>query len=251
LQFGHLVQLPRRDRVHADVSALDPRQCPLALYLIDKGFIRLGITMKYNSRRFKNAAVALKEIEPFVRNGNHLITGRPFANHNDLRSREILANWLICAVFNAATRPERLTFVSLTEEIGGDGVMLDTETEETWPTEHVITWIPLGNTEEIEPQILAAIAQKHHKGGERYAGGKTLVVFLEGGGGRPWFANKVARALPQPLLFAGAWVVGLHGVEAGEYLYNVAHLDEENGGSHVWRVRIASEFDKWTVDQIQ
>jgi hypothetical protein len=38
--------LPRRDRLHADVSALDRRQCPLALYLIDKGFIRLGITMR-------------------------------------------------------------------------------------------------------------------------------------------------------------------------------------------------------------
>jgi hypothetical protein len=207
--------------------------------------------MKYNSRRFKSAAIALKEIEPFVRNGKHLIRGRPFANHNDLRSREILANWLICAVFNAATRPERLTFVSLTEEIGSDGVMLDTATEETWPTEHVMALIPPGNTEEIEPQILAAIAQKLDKGGDAYAGGKTLVVFLEGGGERPWFPNRVARALPQPLLFAGAWIVGLHGVETGEYLYNVAQLDEKTGSSLVWRVRIAADFDKWTVGQIQ
>jgi hypothetical protein len=76
-------------------------------------------------------------------------------------------------------------------------------------------------------------------------------VFLEGGGERPWFSNKVARALPQPLLFAGVWIVGLQGVEAGEYVYNVAQPDEEKGSSHVWRVRIAAEFDKWTVEQIQ
>jgi hypothetical protein len=88
--------------------------------------------MKYPAKRFKSLAIALKEIEPFVRNGTHLQTGKPFANLNDMRSREILANWLICAAFNAETQPERLTFVSTADPIGGDGVMQDRETEETW-----------------------------------------------------------------------------------------------------------------------
>lgn len=33
--------------------------------------------MKYQVRRFKSLELALKEIEPFVRNGAHLQTGNP------------------------------------------------------------------------------------------------------------------------------------------------------------------------------
>jgi hypothetical protein len=34
--------------------------------------------MKYPVTRFKSLAVALREIEPFIRNGVHLKTGKPF-----------------------------------------------------------------------------------------------------------------------------------------------------------------------------
>src|SRR6476660_6894011 len=34
--------------------------------------------MKYRVTRFKSLAIALKEIEPFIRNGEHLQTGKPF-----------------------------------------------------------------------------------------------------------------------------------------------------------------------------
>ena len=40
-------------------------------------------------------------------------------------------------------------------------------------------------------------------------------------------------------------------MEAGEYVYNVTQMDEEAGIAHVWRVRIAPDFDKWTVERIQ
>ena len=98
---------------------------------------------------------------------------------------------------------------------------------------------------------MAAIAQKIAKGGAAYAAGKILVVFLEKGDGRTWFANKIAKALPQPLHFGAVWIVGLHSVEAGEYTYNVAQMDEEVGIAHVWRVRIAAHFDEWTVERVQ
>jgi hypothetical protein len=76
------------------------------------------------------------------------------------------------------------------------------------------------------------------------------VVLLNAGGG-PWFPNRVAKSLPKPLHFAAVWVVGLHGVENGEYIYNVTQLDEEAGIAHVWRVRIAADFSNWQVEHVQ
>ena len=58
--------------------------------------------MKYHVRQFKSLAAALKEIEPFVRNGQHLQTGKPFEKFGGMRSREILANWLVRVATNAA-----------------------------------------------------------------------------------------------------------------------------------------------------
>jgi hypothetical protein len=162
-----------------------------------------------------------------------------------MRSREILANWLICAAFNSENQPERLTFASTHDPIGGDGVLVDTETGETWPTEHVLALVPPSD-EQIEQRVLEAVAQKLAKGGAAYATGKTLVVLLEGGG-HTWFPNKVAKALPRPLYFGAVWVVGLQGVEDGDYIYNVTEMDQEAGIAHVWWVRISADFDKWSV----
>jgi hypothetical protein len=46
--------------------------------------------MKVSVRRFKSLAIGLKELEPFIRNGQHLATGRPFKRLNGMRSREAL-----------------------------------------------------------------------------------------------------------------------------------------------------------------
>ena len=81
--------------------------------------------MKYPVRRFKSLAIALKEIEPFVRNGDHLQTGKPFKNFGDMRSRELLANWLLCAAINSVSGAS-LTFSS--DPIGGDGIIIDATT---------------------------------------------------------------------------------------------------------------------------
>jgi hypothetical protein len=56
--------------------------------------------MKYHVKQFKSLAAALKEIEPFVRNGQHLQTGKPFEKFGGMRSREILANF----TFSASSR---------------------------------------------------------------------------------------------------------------------------------------------------
>lgn len=205
--------------------------------------------MKHQVTRFKNLKVGLKEIEPFIRDGKHLQTGRPFKRFGGLRSRELLANWLLCAAANFACGADRLTFTS--DPVGGDGIICDTATGRTWPTEHVL--VPSarsGEATDVEALILKAIKSKRDKGGAAYAAGKTLVVFLNAGGGE-WYPNRVARHLPEPLLFDAAWVVALQCVEDYGYVYAVTMLDQSSGMAPAWRVRIGRGFDTWEVTPIQ
>lgn len=209
--------------------------------------------LHYRVRRFKSMAICLKELEPFVRHGEHLQSGKPFAKLDGMRSREVLANWLICAALNFDYGSDRMSFTS--DPTGGDGVLHDSQTQMTWPTEHVMVRRPLSPREKATPksvqtEILEAVALKQAKGGAAYASGKQLVVFLDSGSGE-WKPNKVARALPHPLLFVDAWVVGLHGPVTDQYAYDVAKLDLSNGDAPIWLVRIAAAFDHWTVQRIQ
>jgi hypothetical protein len=135
--------------------------------------------MKHPVRRFKSLAVAFKGIEPFVRNGHHLRTGRGFKKFGDMRSREILANWLLCVTVNHVGGA-KLTLRSGTAS-GGDGVIYDTVTGHMFPTEHVMVPLASGEGADGETVILKAIANKCEKGGKAYASGKALVVFNESG----------------------------------------------------------------------
>lgn len=206
--------------------------------------------MRYPVRLFKSLAAALKELEPFVRDGEHLQTGKPFKQFDDMRSREMLANWLLCVTLNAVSESE-VTFCS--DPTGGDGIICDVATGETWPTEHVmVPRLPAGKTGDAETLILEKIRQKRDKGGAAYAAGKTLVVFLEAGAGAgAWHPNRLARQLPAPLHFATVWVVALQRVEEGEYIYAVSNLDVSGGNAPILGVRIAKEFDAWEVAWVQ
>jgi hypothetical protein len=208
--------------------------------------------MKHAVTRFKSLEIALKELEPFIRDGAHLQTGNPFKRFGQLRSREILANWLLCVAINHA-HPDRLTFCAANDPIAGDGVIVDTQTGETWPTEH--TLVPTqrrGPNLDAEGLILKAINHKRKvgKGGEAYAPGKTLVVFLNAGAGA-WFPNEVARRLPDPLLFDAVWVVGLHGPVTDRYVYGVTRLDLRSGNAPTWLVSITDDFKSWVVRPYQ
>jgi hypothetical protein len=208
--------------------------------------------MKHPVTRFKSLSIGLKELEPFIRNGQHLLTGKPFKGLAGMRSREALANWLICATANFERGTDRLTFTS--DPTGGDGVIFDSERKTTWITEHVM--VPPAHLaassdkdKAIETRILDAIGLKQRKGGVAYVSGKQLVVFLEGGGGA-WFPNKVAKRLPERLYFDGVWVVGLQ-VAAVEYVYGVTQLDMTGGHAPTWSVRIEKDFKAWTVATVQ
>lgn len=194
-------------------------------------------------------AVALKTLEPYVKNATHLRTGRPFQNFGDMRSREALANWLLCVTVSAADQ-RQLSFTTTNDLLGGDGNIHDEKSGEIFPTEHVL--VPNQQTGgDTQSLVLQAIDDKRNKGEEAYASGKTLVVFVNVGSGE-WFPNRVARALPSPLYFEAVWVISLQKVEAdGAYTYGVTHLDVSDGDASTFLVRISKDFDAWEVTRLQ
>jgi hypothetical protein len=206
---------------------------------------------EFNVTRFRSAAVALKELERYIRNGPHLQTGRAFTNFDHLRSRELLVNWLICAVANDSYGRERLQFCNDPEPEPCDGIFYDAETQEAYRTEHVMALPPReGTSRTADELILDAVAHKVDRG-EAYATGKILVVFLNATT-EPWYPNRIARALPQPIGFMQVWVVNLHSASEDDgYAYNVVQLDVSHGDAPAWRVHIANDFENWTVEVVQ
>ena len=203
--------------------------------------------MRYKAKKFVSLTVCLKELEPFVKNGEHLQTGRGFKSFNGMRSREVLANWLLCVVQNFVNEKDRFTFSS--DSTGGDGIIIDQDAGLAWPTEHVM--VPRSRkTETLMPDaIISKIRQKIEKGGAAYASGKTLVVFLNDSG--KWYTNKVAAQLPVPLHFDTVWVVNLMGVKDEEYVYGVTNLYLAGGDVPVFLVKIEKTFDRWEVARVQ
>jgi hypothetical protein len=200
--------------------------------------------------KFKSLKIALKELEPFIRNGRHLQVGDEFKRFGGLRSRELLGNWLLCVAVNACVGADRLTFTS--DPLGGDGLIVDEFNGFVIRTEHVFEpgphpGAPTGRGEDAAKLVLEKIAKKNKP---KYAG-QTLVVFCNDGGGTAWYPNKVAKALPQRLHFEAVWVVSLQGVFDGGYNYGVTRLDLRRGNAPAWRVRIAPDFESWEVEPIQ
>lgn len=62
--------------------------------------------MKYPTINFTSLEAALKQLEPFVRDKQHLLTGRPFRKFGGMLPREACANWLLCAAVNVVNEVE-------------------------------------------------------------------------------------------------------------------------------------------------
>lgn len=207
--------------------------------------------MKSQVRRFKSMSIALEELKPFILNGEHLQTGRPFKLLGGMRSREALANWLICVVANHVSQSEAFFFTS--DPTGGDGVIQNAQTGRTWLMEHVL--VPKrrstsgSDAGKVEDALLNAVAAKQNKGGNAYASGKQLVVFLNVDA-ESWSPNFVAKGLSRPLMFDQVWVVGLQSPKFG-YEYSVSKLDPGSGLAEVWLVQISTDFSKWKIERIQ
>ena len=140
--------------------------------------------MKHSVTKFTNLETALKELEPFIEDGAHLQSGKPFIQFGDMRSREMLANWLISAKLNFENKTDQYSFTSYPD--GGDGTIVDLETSNARLTEHVMVPQPRSAKDkniDILDRILLAVNSKIEKGGEAYASSKHLVVFLDDGRG--------------------------------------------------------------------
>ena len=166
-----------------------------------------------------------------------------------MRSREALANWLICVVLNSDRQSDRFSFTS--DPTGGDGIIYDSKADSAWKTEHVMVPEIASKTtqNDTEARAIEAINKKNDKGAA-YAGGKQLLVFLNSSG-QPWYPNKLARQLPQPLHFDEVWVLGLQHVQDDAYNYGVSQLTIDTDCAAVWTVHIARSFDAWEVQRIQ
>lgn len=204
--------------------------------------------MKLKVTKFTSLEIALKELERFIRDGRHLYTGKPFGRFGELRSRELVANRMICAVLNA--RLPSSPFVFTSDPQGADGIIYDREEQIGWQTEHVM--VPKagpGELRDITALIVDAVVSKQAKGGAAYARGKVLVVFLDAGLG-DWHPNRVARMLPH-IDFREVWVVGLHSYVEQGYTYGVTQLTLSGGSAPVCLVHIAKAFDAWDVECLQ
>jgi hypothetical protein len=209
---------------------------------------RAGMT-SYQTTHFKNMAVALRELEQFIKSPVRLETGKPLKQFGDARPRELVVNWLIRATANAE-ETLAITWRFTAIRTAGDGIIVDTVTGETWPTEHILVPMPrTASVPDIEASIAKAVSDKQKKGGAAYAAGKTLVVFLNSGGGE-WKPTRVARNLPAHD-FGAVWVVGLCSAKGGEYIYGVANLHLEIGQAPAWIVHIAKDFGSWSVERKQ
>ena len=204
--------------------------------------------MKFNVTHFNSPQIALEELEPYVRDGRHLYTGKPFKRFGGLRSWELLANWLICALLNAGNPRSPFTFT--TDPQGGDGILYDRESATGWLTEHVVVPKPTpGDVRDITALIVDTVAAKQAKGEAAYVPGKVLVVFLDAGLGE-WFSNMVAQQLPK-VDFDEVWVAGLHGKVRDQHVYGITQPDLRGGNSPVCLVRIGRDFSDWEVERLQ
>lgn len=201
--------------------------------------------MKHSITTFKSLKVCLKELKPFICDGQHLETGKPFKRFGGLRSREILANWLLCAVASFEQKTEE--FKICTDPQGGDGIIYNTTKKQAWPTEHILVSQKSNESDHIQSLILKQIEKKQNKGGVAYASGKTLIVFLDKQGGE-WYPNKVAKNMPH-VDFESVWVMGLQNVIDGKYNYSVTQLNAN--GCPIWQIYINKNFNDWDIKRIQ
>ena len=192
----------------------------------------------------KDFKIALKDMEPYVKNPNFLIKGREFTNFS-LRPREAWANWLLCVVLRKL-HGEDLTFA---EDPSGDGFIVYKKTGELIPTEHVsalensFNELPRG-----EDRVISAINLKIEKGSE-YAEGKWLVVFFDGAG--EFYRNKIRESIKGRHNFGAVYCIGLLTSDDSGYSYVVTEFRESSGDQSItFKIEINGDFTDWKISQI-
>jgi len=203
--------------------------------------------MKQKVTRIKDLGMALGDLEPWVKDPQSLYSGKK-PSRLALLPREILANWLLCAVGNSEYPTKSFTF-SDDPFGGGDGIIMDKISGEQMVTEHVfVSQFQKQTNQSPEDVIIDAIKKKQNKGGKAYAQGKHLIVFCEGIG--KWTPNVVGRQIHGTHDFSSIWALGLGRAENdNSYFYWVACFD----GTHspIREVSIDFKQKNWSVTPLQ
>jgi hypothetical protein len=210
------------------------------LVLVRKG---LKLTIHVN-KQIKDFKIALKDMEPYVKNANFLINGREFTNFS-LRPREAWANWLICVVLRK-TQGDNITFA---EDTVGDGFLVDKINNIGIPTEHVSALEnPYNKQPKGEDRVIEAINKKIVRGTE-YAEGKILVVFFDGA--EEFSRSKIRESIKRRHNFISVFCVGLLTIDENGYAYIVTEFKEEYGDKSLsFKVQINPDFTNWEISQV-
>lgn len=192
----------------------------------------------------KDFKIALKALEPYVKNPDFLIRGREFTNFS-LRPREAWANWLLSVVLRKLYG-DNITFA---EDPYGDGFIVDRKTGEMIPTEHVSALEnPLNPLPKGESRVIDAINLKITRGAE-YAKGKWLVVFFDGA--NEFYRNKIRESIKDRHNFGAVYCVGLLTADENGYAYSITEFRESHGDQSVtFKVAINADFTDWEISQI-
>ena len=199
--------------------------------------------MRYNVTQIRDLSAVLRDIAPNIANPKTLHVGRKYTNFS-LLPREVLANWLVCAVMNFADRRDSWTFAD--DPTGGDGLIVGREARTGWPTEHV--FIPKSREgKTFEDQLVDAVQLKQKKG-DAYATGKALLIFSDANGGK-WYPNRVGRQIEGQHKFDCVWAVGLQQGDGKANTYWVVCFTWLH--SAAWLVHVNLDAIEWSVTDIQ
>jgi len=201
--------------------------------------------MKYAIKQPTSLRDAIKDIAPDIQRNK---LGERYKNYDGLLMREVLGNWLVCAVLNARNpNPDRFTFTSEPRDgPGADGAILDKTTGLALAAEHVMVAEARDGqrpNESAEQLVLAQIKKKLAKGDAAYASNKVLVVYLDAD--VAGYSPKALReCLPASFAFESVWVVV---PQAGWWDYDVIYLDLTMPNPETYHVSITEAFDDWSV----
>ena len=194
----------------------------------------------------KDLEAVLSDMEPWIKNPKILYSGR--AGNIKLLPREILANWLLCALGNSNVSNDPFTFCN-DPFGGGDGIIINRDSGEQMVTEHI--FVPKHQKKDkksAEDLIVEAVQKKQSKGRKAYAEGKHLIIFCDGIGN--WFPNKVGRKIQKTHNFSSVWAIGLERVQNENYYYYWVALFNTNH-SPISQIKIDFQKKKWSVKIVQ
>ena len=196
-------------------------------------------------KQIKNLKVALKDMEPYIKNPIFLTQGKRFSNFNML-IREAWANWLLCVVLQKLTG-DPFTFQ---ESEDGDGIVGNKRTKAGFVVEHVCAMdFPAGEQPpKGEDRVLWAINHKVRRGTE-YAKDKRLVVFFDGAG--EFYRNRIRKDILGRHRFDAVFCVGLLESNPNGHSYSVTEFRDSFGDKSIThKVEINKNFTDWKITQI-